>query len=91
MAQIALTEFDKARLVAEKALKTISFREEKEKLNVWVAWMNLENSYGTEETLRKVFNDATAFNEPKEVYMRLAEIYEKSQKNEVCQNFVIIV
>jgi rRNA biogenesis protein RRP5 len=29
-----------------RALKTISFREENEKLNVWVAYFNLENEYG---------------------------------------------
>lgn len=29
-----------------RALETISFREEGEKLNVWVAYMNLENAYG---------------------------------------------
>jgi hypothetical protein len=30
-----------------RALKTISLREEEEKLNVWVAYLNLENEYGS--------------------------------------------
>ncbi len=32
----------------------ISFREEQEKYNLWVALLNLENMYGTELTLKKV-------------------------------------
>lgn len=29
-----------------RALRTINIREESEKLNVWVAYFNLENEYG---------------------------------------------
>lgn len=29
-----------------RALKTINFREESEKLNIWVAYFNLENEHG---------------------------------------------
>eukprot|EP00850_Spirogloea_muscicola_P013563 SM000092S24531 [mRNA] locus=s92:547777:562774:- [translate_table: standard] len=42
-----LAEVDKARDVAERALKTINYREEAEKLNVWIAYLNLENMYGS--------------------------------------------
>eukprot|EP00850_Spirogloea_muscicola_P009207 SM000051S17567 [mRNA] locus=s51:399348:414396:+ [translate_table: standard] len=42
-----LAEVDKARDVAERALKTINYREEGEKLNVWIAYLNLENMYGS--------------------------------------------
>jgi hypothetical protein len=41
------TEIEKARAIAHRALSTISFREEQEKLNVWCALLNLENLYGT--------------------------------------------
>jgi hypothetical protein len=41
------TEIEKARAIAQRALSTISFREEQEKLNVWCALLNLENLYGT--------------------------------------------
>lgn len=41
------TEIEKARAIARRALSTISFREEQEKLNVWCALLNLENLYGT--------------------------------------------
>ncbi|XP_041640703.1 protein RRP5 homolog [Cheilinus undulatus] len=74
------TEIEQARTVAERALKTISFREEQEKLNVWVALLNLENMYGTEESLKKVFERALQFCEPMPVYQQLTDIYAKSSK-----------
>ncbi|XP_076982024.1 protein RRP5 homolog isoform X2 [Tamandua tetradactyla] len=74
------TEIEKARAVAERALKTISFREEQEKLNVWVALLNLENMYGSQESLAKVFERAVQYNEPFKVFLHLADIYTKSEK-----------
>ncbi|XP_044293915.1 protein RRP5 homolog isoform X1 [Varanus komodoensis] len=74
------TEIEKARSVAERALKTISFREEQEKLNVWVALLNLENMYGTEEALMKVFERAIQYSEPLKVFQHLVDIYEGSEK-----------
>lgn len=74
------TEIEKARAVAERALKTISFREEQEKLNVWVALLNLENMYGSPESLTKVFERALQYNEPLKVFLHLADIYTKSEK-----------
>ena len=84
--QLQLAEIDKAREIARRALSTISFREETEKLNVWVALMNLENVYGTEESLESVFRDAARHCEPKTVYLRLAAILEESGKYEVKKN-----
>ncbi|CAG8827451.1 21054_t:CDS:1, partial [Dentiscutata erythropus] len=49
--QLKLSEIDKAREIGERALKTINFREEQEKMNIWVALMNLENNFGTDESL----------------------------------------
>ncbi|NXN59480.1 RRP5 protein, partial [Rynchops niger] len=74
------TEIEKARAVAERALKTICFREEQEKLNVWVALLNLENMYGTEESLMKVFERAVQYNEPLKVFQHLCDIYANSEK-----------
>ncbi|XP_060716290.1 protein RRP5 homolog [Tachysurus vachellii] len=78
--QLQATQIEQARAVAERALKTISFREEQEKLNVWVALLNLENMYGTEESLQKVFERAVQYCEPIPVYQQLADIYTKSNK-----------
>ncbi|XP_052401989.1 protein RRP5 homolog isoform X1 [Carassius gibelio] len=80
------TQIEQARAVGERALKTISFREEREKLNVWVAMLNLENMYGTQESLQKVFERAIQFCEPLPVYQQLADIYAKSDKIKEAEN-----
>ncbi|XP_034043197.1 protein RRP5 homolog [Thalassophryne amazonica] len=84
--QLQATQIEQARAVAERALKTISFREEQEKLNVWVALMNLENMYGTQESLKKVFERALQFCDPMPVYQQLADIYAKSTKLKEAEN-----
>ncbi len=65
------------------AFPFLPYREEKEKLNVWVGWMNLENLYGSQESLIKVFESALRENEPLEVFTRLVAIYQQSQKFDV--------
>lgn len=59
------------------------FREEQEKLNVWVAMLNLENMYGTPDSLQKIFDRAIQYCEPLPVYQQLADIYAKSDKIKV--------
>jgi rRNA biogenesis protein RRP5 len=51
-------EVDAARQVAERALRTIAMTSERDKFNVWVALMNLENAYGgaqAEDAIMGVF------------------------------------
>ena len=81
--QLQISEIDKAREIAKRALKTINFREEQEKLNVWIALLNLENVYGTDESLESTFKDAARHNDSKTVHLRMAEIFEQSDKPEV--------
>lgn len=69
----------------------MGFREEQEKLNVWVALLNLENMYGTEESLKKVFERALQFCEPMPVYQQLADIYAKSEKIKVQPSRVTVL
>ncbi|KAI8806617.1 hypothetical protein BJ742DRAFT_679848, partial [Cladochytrium replicatum] len=80
-----LAEVDRARDVAERALKAIGYREERERMNLWVAYMNLENMYGTQLSLLKVFERAAAANDPKAVYTQLARIYERTDKKELAE------
>jgi rRNA biogenesis protein RRP5 len=75
-----LSEVGKAREVAERALKTIHFRREKEKLNVWMALINLENNFGSDESLMEVFKRSCQFNEPREMHARLAGAFIRSGK-----------
>ncbi|KAJ3327121.1 hypothetical protein HDU76_012346 [Blyttiomyces sp. JEL0837] len=79
---LQMAEIGKAREVAEKALKTISFREEQELMNVYVAMLNLENSYGDREKVMKVFEKATQRMPPKAIYLHMAQIYERTGKIE---------
>ncbi|KYN31201.1 Protein RRP5 like protein, partial [Trachymyrmex septentrionalis] len=69
------TEIDKARAVARRAIKTINFREENERLNVWNAWLNLESRYGTAESLNDVFQEAVRTNDAYKVYMHMLTVH----------------
>jgi hypothetical protein len=62
-----------ARSVAERALKRILFREEGERLNVWVALLNLELKHGSRDALAAAFERACAAAHPKRVHLKLAE------------------
>ncbi|KAI8379895.1 hypothetical protein EDC96DRAFT_473229 [Choanephora cucurbitarum] len=80
--QLQLSEVAKARDIGERALKTINFREEQEKMNVWVAMLNLENNFGTDETLQELFKRALIYCDPLKVYFQLVKIYERSEKDD---------
>lgn len=78
--QLQLSEVEKAREIAERALKTISFREEGEKLNIWIALLNLENTFGTDETLEEVFKRACQYMDSFTIHNKLLSIYQMSEK-----------
>lgn len=69
------TEIDKARAIGKKALKTICFREEGEKLNVWLALINIEYRFGTKDTQQKTLSDALQANDKFKVHSKLLDIY----------------
>ena len=48
-------DLEKAREVSDRAIASISFREEQERLNVSLCRLNLEHSYGTPESLKKYY------------------------------------
>ncbi|KAJ3575984.1 hypothetical protein NP233_g748 [Leucocoprinus birnbaumii] len=80
--QLQLSEIDKAREIGRRAFKTINFREEQERLNVWIALLNLENAYGTDESLDVTFKEAARANDSKTVHLRLASIFEQTGKHD---------
>ena len=82
--QMQVSELPKAREVAERAVKSINIREETEKLNVWVAYLNLEVAYGTKQTVEETFKRACQYNDEQEVHERLTSIYIQSEKLKVC-------
>jgi rRNA biogenesis protein RRP5 len=81
--QMQLGELSKAREVAERAIKMINIREETEKMNVWIALINLESAYGSDESVDEVFKRACQYNDPQEIHERLASIHIQSGKHDV--------
>ncbi|KAF8085254.1 hypothetical protein N665_0674s0019 [Sinapis alba] len=79
---LSLADIEKARSIAERALRTINIREEEEKLNIWVAYFNLENEHGSppEEAVKKVFERARQYCDPKKVYHALLGVYERTDQ-----------
>ncbi|XP_026743218.1 protein RRP5 homolog [Trichoplusia ni] len=69
------TDIEKARNVARKALSTISFKEEQERLNVWVTLINLETRFGTKESQQKTLEEALQMNDPYTIHCKLLDIY----------------
>ena len=81
--QLQLSELAKAREIAERALQSIDMREETEKMNVWIGLLNLENTYGSDDTVEEVFKRACQYNDAQEIHERLASIYIQSGKTDV--------
>lgn len=82
---ISQGEVGKARKLAERAIATISFREQHEKFNIWIAWINIENMYGTEDTTREVFQKAMAQSSPPRVLRTVLDIFEQTGKIDMAQ------
>ncbi|KXG47829.1 Nucleic acid-binding, OB-fold [Penicillium griseofulvum] len=80
--QLELGEVEKARATAERALRTITMGQDAEKLNIWVALLNMENTYGDDDSLEEVFKRACQYNDPQEIYERMISIYIQSGKNQ---------
>ncbi|KAG5552270.1 hypothetical protein RHGRI_010375 [Rhododendron griersonianum] len=82
---LSLADVENARSVAERALKTINIREESEKLNIWVAYFNLENEYGNppEEAVEKLFHRALQYCDTKKVHLALLGMYERTEQHKL--------
>ncbi|KAF2165171.1 hypothetical protein M409DRAFT_24557 [Zasmidium cellare ATCC 36951] len=80
--QLQLSETEKAREIAQRALKTIPIRETDEKANVWIAWLNLEVEYGDDDSVDDVFKEACQMQDSLEMHQKLASIYIDSGKHD---------
>lgn len=78
--QLQLGEIEKSREIAERALKTINYRDEQEKLNIWIAILNLENSFGTDESLAEAFKRSVQYMDSLTMHQKLIGIYQLSEK-----------
>lgn len=80
---LQLHEVDRARALGRRALERIAFREEDEKLNVWMALINLELSFGSPESADKVFKEAAQYNDARTVFTRYADALSAAGKEGV--------
>ncbi|KAL3841171.1 hypothetical protein ACJIZ3_025762 [Penstemon smallii] len=87
---LSLADIEKARSIAERALRTINIREESEKLNIWVAYFNLENEYGSppEEAVTKIFQRALQYCDPKKVHLALLGMYERTEQHKLADELL---
>ncbi|XP_010934562.1 rRNA biogenesis protein RRP5 isoform X2 [Elaeis guineensis] len=87
---LSLADVEKARSIAERALRTINIREEGEKLNIWVACFNLENEYGSppEEAVKKTFQRALQYCDPKKLYLALLGMYERTEQHKLADELL---
>ncbi|KAH6781199.1 RIBOSOMAL RNA PROCESSING 5 [Perilla frutescens var. hirtella] len=87
---LSLADIEKARSIAERALRTINIREESEKLNIWVAYFNLENEYGNppEEAVTKIFQRALQYCDTKKVHLALLGMYERTEQHKLTDDLL---
>jgi rRNA biogenesis protein RRP5 len=58
--------------------------EERDKLNIWIAYLALENRHGTPEKVNSILSRALGNCDGIKVYQRLAcDVYEKNEQFEV--------
>ncbi|KAL1138312.1 hypothetical protein AAG570_010000 [Ranatra chinensis] len=85
------TEIEKARSVARRALKQMNVREENERLNIWVALLNLENLYGTEESFKETLDEALKLSDDYQIRLKVLEIYSNSDKTRELEQLVSVM
>ena len=56
-------------------------RADAEKFNIWIALLNLENAYGTEESTLRVLGDALRHTDDGKMYMAAIDVFERSGRS----------
>lgn len=84
-------EIEKARAVAKKAIASINYREEKELVNVWIALLNLEIRYGSDENFNEVLRDATQRSDPYKIYSQTLSILLEMEKFDEANKIVEVL
>lgn len=77
-----LGDIDAAREVAEKALKSIGIAQEVEKQIVWVALLNIENTFGDDGSVDAVLQRACQTMDSEDMHSKLASIFIQSGKHD---------
>lgn len=64
-------DIEAARRIAKRAISSVSISNEADKLNIWIAYMNMESQFGTQESLQEVVKGALDVNDRQKVYLQL--------------------
>lgn len=82
---------EKARAIGKRGISQINFREGGELLNVWVALLNLEIRYGTDETYQEALEESLQRNEPFKIYTKVLTILLEVEKQEEVNKIIGIL
>ena len=52
---------------------------------MWITYLNLENMYGTSDSLDKVLERALQYNNKKHVLLEMCKIFEGTEKHSECE------
>ncbi|CAL1294875.1 unnamed protein product [Larinioides sclopetarius] len=77
------SDVNKGKVLLRRGIKTINFREDEEKLNLWKALMNLEAYHDSRETLFATFEEALKYNDTRKIYIHMLQLLINTEKTEV--------
>jgi rRNA biogenesis protein RRP5 len=83
--------YKEAKTLCERAVKTIDISKLKEKMNLWIAYMNLESKYGKEKEFESIVKRALKVNDQKKIYLSVIEIYKQRKNYKVIEGIYIIL
>uniref|UniRef100_A0A7S3EKQ8 Small ribosomal subunit protein bS1c n=1 Tax=Rhodosorus marinus TaxID=101924 RepID=A0A7S3EKQ8_9RHOD len=69
--RLSLSQLGSAREIAERALKTINYRDEAQRFNVWISIVNMEANYGTQDSFTEAYERACKNVDSKALHLRL--------------------
>jgi rRNA biogenesis protein RRP5 len=58
----------------------VARREDGERFNIWVAWLNLENLHGTEDATLSLLSRALTHTDPRRMYLAAVDVFERTQR-----------
>ncbi|CAI2362226.1 unnamed protein product [Moneuplotes crassus] len=89
--ELAKKGYKDAKVLCERAVKSIDITKLKEKLNLWIAYMNLESKFGKEKEFKSIINRALKINDQKEIYLAVIDIYKRRKNYKIIEGFYIIL
>ncbi|CAL1294877.1 unnamed protein product [Larinioides sclopetarius] len=81
------SDVNKGKVLLRRGIKTINFREDEEKLNLWKALMNLEAYHDSRETLFATFEEALKYNDTRKIYIHMLQLLINTEKTEELEIF----